>query len=126
MTLPTRINHSIIHLCVGVGLVLAASTGSGSSACLVTITKCAEARSPGLAITTSAKWISVPQSPPLVEIGDVLPEEYLVLMNAGYYGLPPVGEGWRYYRVKRDVYRVENASRRVLEQVTDQTNGAFR
>jgi hypothetical protein len=75
-----------------------------------------------------ANCVAVPQSaatarPPPVAIGQILERgEYSMLMNARYYGLPSVSDGWVYMRIEDDVYRVDWRTHRVLEQVTDQTN----
>ena len=71
--------------------------------------------------------VTVPQTtaPPLppVDVGDVLERgEYSMLMNARYYGLPSVSDGWIYMRIEDDIYRVDWQSHTVLEQVTDQAN----
>lgn len=66
-----------------------------------------------------------PQAPPPVEIGDILPDKYTMLMNRKRYGLPPVGANWHYYRVEARVYRVAYPSREVLEDVTHMVNRAF-
>ncbi|WP_296431140.1 hypothetical protein [Yoonia sp.] len=65
---------------------------------------------------------SPPPEPP-VAIGDVLERgEYSMLLNARYYGLPSVSDGWVYMRIEDEIYRVDWRSHEVLEQVTDQTN----
>ncbi len=54
-----------------------------------------------------------------VEIGDVLERgEYSMIMNARYYGLPTVSDGWVYMRIEDDIYRVDWRSHTVLERVT--------
>ena len=58
-------------------------------------------------------------------IGDRLPESYQRLMNTGYYGLPPVQDGWLYFRVGTRLYRVDRHSREILEDATHEANGAF-
>ncbi|WP_143096115.1 hypothetical protein [Tranquillimonas alkanivorans] len=68
----------------------------------------------------------MPQAPPPVEIGQILPEgRYRMMFNTGYYGLPPVADGWVYYRVDDDIYRVGRDTLEVLERVTHQANRAF-
>ena len=77
-----------------------------------------------------ANCVTVPQSartyvppPDPVEIGDVLERgEYSMLMNARYYGLPSVSDGWVYMRIEDEIYRVDWRSHEVLEKVTDQAN----
>lgn len=74
-----------------------------------------------------AACVVVPQSErtskPPVEIGQVLERgQYSMLMNARYYGLPDVSDGWVYMRIEREIYRVDWRTHRVLEKVTDQAN----
>jgi hypothetical protein len=76
-----------------------------------------------------ANCITVPQSaqrpapPPPVAVGQILQRgEYSMLMNARYYGLPDVSDGWVYMRIKDDIYRVDWVTHEVLEKVTDQAN----
>ena len=62
----------------------------------------------------------------LVGVGDVLPRgEYSVIMNAGYYGLPPVSDGWVYMRVGPEAYRVDWHTHQVLERVTEKAASNF-
>jgi hypothetical protein len=63
---------------------------------------------------------------PAVKVGDVLDRgAYSILLNADYYGLPPVSDGWVYMRVERDLFRVDWQSQQVLERVTDQAAANF-
>lgn len=63
---------------------------------------------------------------PAVEIGEFLKRgQYSLLLNAGYYGLSPVSDGWVYLRIARDVYRVDWHSQEVLELVTHLTAPNF-
>ena len=71
--------------------------------------------------------VAVPQpvvpAPPPVEIGEVLERgKYSMLMNARYYGLPTVSDGWVYMRIEDDIYRVDWVSHTVLERVTDEAS----
>ncbi|WP_296425053.1 hypothetical protein [Yoonia sp.] len=71
--------------------------------------------------------VSVPQpstpGPGPVEIGDILERgAYSMLMNARYYGLPSVSDGWVYMRIEDDIYRVDWRSHTVLENVTNQAS----
>ncbi len=85
---------------------------------------------------TGARCVSVPERDgamssastptPAVDVGDVLERgAYSILLNADYYGLPPVSDGWVYMRVERDVFRVDWQSQQVLERVTDQAAANF-
>jgi len=71
--------------------------------------------------------VAVPQSitekPDPVEIGDVLERgQHQILMNARYYGLPTVSDGWVYMRIEDEIYRVDFRTLKVLEKVTDQAS----
>ena len=94
----------------------------GLSACLPQLAH-AQCR---IAIAGTA-CVAVPQSsavaPDPVEIGDVLERgEYQMIMNARYYGLPAVSDGWVYMRIEDEIYRVDWRSHTVLEKVTDQAS----
>lgn len=71
------------------------------------------------------RFLSVAPAPPVVEPGDIVPEGYQMMTNTRFYGLPPVRDGWVYYRIERDVYRVDYATREVLEKVTHWANARF-
>ena len=60
-----------------------------------------------------------------IEIGTELPKRYTMLLNTEHYGLPAPEDGWVYFVVDRDLYRVDLRSREVLERVTDQANRSF-
>ncbi len=67
--------------------------------------------------------VTVPQSstpaPGPVNVGEILERgQYSMLMNAPYYGLPRVSDGWVYMRIEDDIYRVDWRSHKVLERVT--------
>lgn len=62
----------------------------------------------------------------LVGVGEVVPRgEYSIILNADYYGLPPVSDGWVYMRIGQDAYRVDWQSHQVLERVTEQAAANF-
>ena len=91
---------------------LTAATGAG----------CVEAR----ARPEGATLASASVTTPAVAIGQTLDRgAYSILMNAEYYGLPPVSDGWVYMRVERDVFRVDWRSHEVLERVTDEAAANF-
>lgn len=78
---------------------------------------------------SSARIIVAPPSsngaqdlgPGPVEIGTILPKgEYSMLMNASWYGLPQAKDGWVYFRIEDDVYRVDFQTREVLERATSE------
>ena len=82
---------------------LTANTGAGCSSARVTVKP-----PPGRAL-----------GPPPVEVGDILPRgEYSLVMNAPYYGLPKARDGWVYFRVEDDIYRVDYNTMQVLERAT--------
>ncbi len=67
--------------------------------------------------------VSIPKPtaprPGPVAIGEVLERgQYSMLMNATYYGLPRVSDGWVYMRIEDEIYRVDWRSHEVLERVT--------
>ena len=71
--------------------------------------------------------VAIPQpltpQPGPVEIGEILERgQYSMIMNARYYGLPTVSDGWVYFRIEDDIYRVDWRSHEVLERVTDQAS----
>lgn len=62
----------------------------------------------------------------LVDVGEVVPRgEYSIILNADYYGLPPVSDGWVYMRIGQDAYRVDWQSHQVLERVTERVAANF-
>lgn len=61
-----------------------------------------------------------------VDVGGVVPRgEYSIILNADYYGLPPVSDGWVYMRIGQDAFRVDWQSHQVLERVTDRAAANF-
>ncbi len=67
------------------------------------------------------KIIAPPPRPAPVEIGAIIPRgKYSMVMDAQWYGLPPAQDGWIYYRIKDDVYRVDYRTMEVLERATDE------
>jgi hypothetical protein len=69
--------------------------------------------------TMTARFIRLPVRPPAYAVGDVFPvADNSPLLNPERYDLPPARDGWRYYRVKPDVFRVDTATGQVLEVVT--------
>ncbi|WP_342071223.1 hypothetical protein [Yoonia algicola] len=71
--------------------------------------------------------VAIPQpmtpQPGPVEVGDTLERgAHSMIMNARYYGLPTVSDGWVYFRIEDEIYRVDWRSHRVLERVTDQAS----
>ncbi|WP_143057971.1 hypothetical protein [Loktanella fryxellensis] len=63
----------------------------------------------------------MPAPPPPVAIGEILaPGRYSMVMDATWYGLPPAQDGWVYYRIADDVYRVDWRTMEVLERATDE------
>ena len=86
---------------------LTASTGAGCATAPVTVAP------------PSPEPVSLGPGP--VEIGAILPKgEFSMLMNATWYGLPPAKDGWVYFRVEDDVYRVDFQTREVLERATSE------
>jgi len=54
---------------------------------------------------------------PLFLPGDVLPPEYLMLFDVRRYGLPTPRDGWVYFTVGADIYKVLLNSRIVVERM---------
>ena len=62
----------------------------------------------------------------MAKVGEVLPRgRYSIILNADYYGLPPVSDGWVYMRVGQDAFRVDWRTHQVLERVTDRVAANF-
>lgn len=89
-------------------LGLLAATGSSAQTCRIQ--------------TAGSSCVVVPQAQRYVspyQPGDTLPRgEFNLLFNATYCGLPPARDGWSYFRVERDVMRVELSTMMVIEIVT--------
>ncbi len=107
-----------------------ATPGTADAACLLagTRTGCLQAEDvpsrPASLVQLTMSSTSAPN--PLAGVGDVLPRgEYSVILNADYYGLPPVSDGWVYMRVGQDAYRVDWRTHQVLERVTDRAAANF-
>ena len=87
---------------------LTASTGAGCSSARIVVAPPS---------TNSGNVLG----PGPVEIGTILPKgEYSMLMNATWYGLPQAKDGWVYFRIEDDVYRVDLQTREVLERATSE------
>ena len=75
---------------------------------------------------STAKIISVPKTtrdlgPPPIEIGEILPRgKYSMVLNARWYSLPDAKDGWVYFRIEDDVYRVDFQTMEVLERATSE------
>ena len=90
--------------------------------CLVAAVPVAATAQCRIAVAGTA-CVSIPQpltpKPGPVEIGQTLERgQYSMLMNARYYGLPAVSDGWVYMRIEDEIYRVDWRSHEVLERVT--------
>ncbi|OWU67589.1 hypothetical protein ATO2_15020 [Roseovarius sp. 22II1-1F6A] len=72
-----------------------------------------------------ARRLSAPAPRNLLDPGAPLPDDYMMLLNSEYYGLPQNQDGWAYFHGDKQIYRVEQASRTVLERVTAQANRAW-
>lgn len=97
------------------------------SAAIVAISLPTLAQSQCRIAVAGTNCIAVPQpltpAPGPVAIGDVLERgQYSMIMNARYYGLPTVSDGWVYFRIENEIYRVDWRSHEVLERVTDQAS----
>lgn len=74
----------------------------------------------------TAKIIRLPPpkpAPPPVEIGEIIPRgKYSMVLNARWYGLPDARDGWIYFRIEDEVYRVDYQTMEVLERATSETS----
>ncbi len=78
--------------------------------------------------TVGGKCLTPPENSGVVTVaaGDVVPQgRGQLLLNAEYYGLPPTGGNFWYFRVGDQVVRVRPDTLEVLEDVTAQMNRAF-
>ena len=118
--------HASLITALAVALAPALATSPAEAACRIQLNgaKCVEARQVS-ASRTDFRFEMAPRSAAPVHEGDVLPDDYMVLTNTSYYGLPPVRDGWLYYKVGDDIFRVDHGSRKVLERVTHMANAAF-
>lgn len=79
-----------------------------------------------LDLVQNVAMTSASTASPLVGVGEVLPRgKYSIILNAEYYGLSPVSDGWVYMRVGSDAYRVDWQTHQVLERVTDDVAANF-
>ena len=99
----------------------ACSTATTGARCIrVTPSVTSSVPTPETAMTSSSA------ATPLVDVGQVVPRgEYSIILNADYYGLPPVSDGWVYMRVGQDAFRVDWRTHQVLERVTDRASANF-
>ncbi|EKE45538.1 hypothetical protein OCGS_0628 [Oceaniovalibus guishaninsula JLT2003] len=64
----------------------------------------------------AGKWLRVPPRPTAFAVGDTLPtDRHMTVTGTEYLGLPPARDGWLYYRVGREIYRVDRRTGTVLE-----------
>ncbi|WP_323765534.1 hypothetical protein [Marinovum sp.] len=110
-------------LTLAAALSLAAALPAAAG-CRIAVGKCVTAGS-GLTGGTAGHFSKARVAPPKVAVGETLPEGHHVMINTRRYGLPPVTDGALYFRVERRVYRVDSATREILEDVTHLTNRAF-
>ncbi|KJZ20284.1 hypothetical protein [Loktanella sp. S4079] len=104
-------------LFVSIGLALCALPNQSLAQCRIAV--------------AGTNCVAVPRStaprPSPVEIGSFLERgEHSILMNASYYGLPPVQDGWVYIRIEDDLFRVDFSTYEVLERVTYMVNHHWR
>lgn len=65
-----------------------------------------------------SRFVSAPAPPtPRFAPGDVLPDDYMVMLNSRRRGLPAPRDGWTYFRVEREIYRADLHTRVVIERV---------
>lgn len=101
-----------------------ATADAGARCVSVLPDSAAQARPEGFVEAAAMSSASTPS--PLVGVGEVVPRgQYSIIMNADYYGLPPVSDGWVYMRIGQDAFRVDWQSHQVLERVTERTAANF-
>lgn len=101
-----------------IAFVLPLTASDATASCLTANTGAGCARAPITSVTPR----ELPPGP--VDVGDILPRgKYSMVMNASWYGLPPARDGWVYFRVEDDVYRVDFMTREVLERATAEAGG---
>ncbi|MFZ3582655.1 hypothetical protein ACOI1H_10850 [Loktanella sp. DJP18] len=67
--------------------------------------------------------IPVAKSPLPVAIGEVIERgRYSMVMDATWYGLPPARDGWIYFRIEDEVYRVDYRTMTVVERATEEAS----
>ena len=63
---------------------------------------------------------------PLYEPGDILPRgQYSMLLNSGYFGLPPAPDGTLYFQVDLKVMLVDQDTHEILEDVSTEVAATF-
>ena len=73
-----------------------------------------------VAAMTSIQAVSASKPVPVelpIEIGGTLPLKYMMVVNLKDYDLPRPQNGWVYFEVKDEIYRVDLNSRESLEMV---------
>lgn len=119
MPLPLRAVFGAAALTLLPTLGLACSTANTGARCITVAAQPAAEVQPTVLRSASV-------ATPLVDVGEVLPRgRYNIILNADYYGLPPVRDGWVYMRVGQDAFRVDWRSHTVLERVTDRVAANF-
>jgi hypothetical protein len=105
---------------LALGLIVAAMPSAPAQAlCMASGDGCGDS-------TKSARFVGPKRaSAPPFEVGQPLPARYQMLTNTAYYGLEPPRDGWVYVRVDRWLFRMDLATRRILEDVTSSANAAF-
>ncbi len=82
---------------------------------------------PGAGAGVSPRVIRIAPRVPPFAVGDTFPlAGASPLMDPARYALPPAADGWRYYRLRPWVFRVDTATGRVLEVVTGGNRGMLR
>ncbi len=112
-------------------LALAASASAAAADCRIQIagSKCETVAEDARFEQVTLRAGNLPRHAPpgalAVPVGEPLPYDYMMLINSEYFGLPPVSDGWVYFRVNGRVVRADYDTRVVIEDVTSQTNRAF-
>lgn len=125
MTRPARRRAPWYGL-FAVAALLAAPTAGAQCSTASTGAGCVAAPEAGASAGTAGRRVAAGPAVARFQPGDVLPQgRYRRFLNSGYYGLPPVGDDWRYYEVEGRILRVRPDTLEVIGDATAETNRAF-
>jgi hypothetical protein len=110
--------------CVYVGPQAAEQDRSTLGARFVTATRKSVRDQPGSAIRRRSvpPIVAGVAAHHILEKGDTLPDDVLILMNPLRYGLPRPQDGWTYFKAGDAIYRAELQTRRVLNYINPHIN----
>lgn len=106
----------VLKILVGLALFGAGSAGWASEGTRIQIAgvkTVSVAPLTGIAATSARPEVA----PEIIEIGATLPLHYMMVVNLKDYDLPRPRDGWVYFEVGQEIYRVDLNSREILELV---------